>query len=89
MCSEHNRTLFRVSCTMSDLSRLRSQVEHAEALADEVEGKLQRLMTAVKADRASRPQLAPDAIVDEMYVQRLEEEADLAEQELLKLQRTQ
>jgi hypothetical protein len=40
-------------------------------------------MAAVKADREARPPLAPDAVVDEYYVQRLEQEADIAEQELL------
>lgn len=45
-------------------------------------------MAAVKADREARPPLAPDAVVDEYYVQRLEQEADIAEAQLLKLKQT-
>jgi len=45
-------------------------------------------MAAVKADREARPPLAPDAVVDEYYVQRLEQEADIAEAQLLKLKQS-
>ena len=54
---------------MTDIDRLRRQVDHAESIASETEEKLQRLMEAVKQDRQNRPQLAEGAVVDEYYVQ--------------------
>jgi hypothetical protein len=70
---------------MSGGVSLEEQVLAAEQMASDTESKLARLLVAVKADREARPPLAPDTVVDERYVQRMEDEADIAEAEIAKL----
>ena len=63
------------------------QVLKEEERASETEAKLARLLAAVKHDRQTRTPLAPDQVVDELYVQQLEADADIAEAELRRLKK--
>jgi hypothetical protein len=72
---------------MSRSGSLEEQVLAAEQMASETEAKLARLLAAVKADREARPPLGADEVVDERYVQRMEEDADIAEAQIMKLQK--